>query len=367
MKPDDEGFLYPEILDKGKCIECDKCLNLCPVRNAPIQKTHNLEAYSGFFSDNNKLKLSASGGLASAISERIIKKNGVVCGVEYSEDFTSAFFSLATTFTDLEKFKTSKYIQANKSKIYKEVLHKLNQGKIVLFIGLPCEVAAMKVFLSKEYENLYTCDLICHGPTSSKVQKEFCEILRSRYNSDIIYFSLRYKKEGWKPPYIRALFANGAEYLEKFADTCYGIAFQFFKRPSCNFCKFKGNARVADITLGDYHSLKKTSKFYNNNGVSIGIINTKKGYELLKNLEGFVLSKADLNTALRNRALHDSIKMKPNRNKFSRAFKKKGLNYACRLGSVKFLVFTRRLQLRIHRFLAIVKNRIIAVVLRPKD
>ena len=79
------------------------------------------------------------------------------------------------------------------------------------------------------------------------------------------------------------------------------------------------------------------------------------------------MSKADLNTALRNRALHDSIKMKPNRNKFSRAFINKGLIYACGLGSVKFLVFTRRLQLRIHRFLALVKNRIISIILRPED
>lgn len=167
--------------------------------------TSRLKAYSGYFNDNEKLLQSASGGGATAIAEAFLSRGGIVFGVSYSQDFKSAEFVCASTPGELAKLKGSKYIESRKEilidnklqSIYKVVAEKLKSNNKVLFIGLGCEVAAMQSYLDTKYidtTNLYLIDLICHGPTSPEVARQFIEKLEKKFKSKVISFSVRYKK-----------------------------------------------------------------------------------------------------------------------------------------------------------------------------
>lgn len=336
MRPDQEGFLYPEVVPPERCTQCGKCRNVCPMDNPPARSQGPLAAVSGYFANREKLLASASGGLATAISEKVIRAGGAVAGVQYADSFRIVRFAMAERLDELASFKSSKYVQAEKGAIYAETLTRLHRGQTVLFIGLPCEVAAMTAHAGTYASALYTCDLICHGPTSPKVQQEFCDSLETALGAALVQFSVRYKKEGWKPPYIRGLAGNGREHLQPLADSDYGVAFRFLKRPSCHACPFKGTSRAADITIGDYHGVARNSAEYNRDGVSVGLVNSPRGFELLAGLDAFMLAETNMAAALRNRAWHTSIGSRFNRRQFARVFSANGLHAASSLRSVRF-------------------------------
>lgn len=336
MKSDEEGFIYPVIENPEKCIHCNMCRNVCPVKQCGTCENHREDAFAGFLTDEGELKKSASGGLAYAMAKEVVLDGGVVYGCRYSNNYENAVFDKAETIAELEKFRTSKYIQAEKGKIYDDVKNSLKNGKKVLFIGLPCECNALKLFLGREWELLYVCSLICHGPTSRKVHKEYCRGL-SRYGR-LVGFSVRYKKDGWKPYYIKAEFDNGETKIEQFSESTYGTAFQFMKRPACNSCKIKRMKINSDLTIGDYHvAYGGKVKPYNFYGVSSAIVHTNKGRELLDGLQEFFIEPVELSSALYSGAYIHAIKAKANRKEFAMVFSRDGLDAACNLPSVKLI------------------------------
>ena len=334
MTADTEGFLYPQIENPDACIQCGKCEKICPIVNIEsIQiPTHNQQTYAAFVRDAAELSKSASGGVASAVSRRIIEKGGAVFGVAYSTDFTKAEYREAETPAELETFRSSKYIQAEMGDVYAEVKETLASGRPVLFIGLPCEVAGLKSYLRKEYENLTTAELICHGPTSPKVAEEFVHALEQKFQSRVVSFNVRYKKDGkWTPPYLRAEFADGREYLESFYSTDYGRAFGIFSRPSCYSCMYKGDKRVADITFGDYWGCTEADSFYNPKGVSVIFVHTEKGVALLEDVRDLEFTETEFEHAAKgNPMLFYSKAKSPQRDVFAKVFAEDGLVVACR-------------------------------------
>lgn len=327
MKEDKEGFLYPEI-DKEKCINCGLCEKICPVLNSKQKENSKIEKiYAGYIRDEEKLNKSASGGIATAISEYFIKNNGIVVGVEYTDDFKKAQYTIIDNEKDLYRIKSSKYIQSNKNSIYKKIKEKLINNVEVLFVGLPCEIAGLKKFLMKEYSNLYTCALICMGPTSQKVGKEYIEHFENEKKSKIKHFNLRSKVNGWGPPnHIKIEFENGQEYIKPFNETEYGNAFQILSKPSCLNCKFKINNTYADITIGDYWGIKKDNKIYNKNGVSIVFIHNFKMDKIINELKEFEKVEIGYKEAIENNEMiTNSRKIDKRRVRYSKNFIKSGL------------------------------------------
>lgn len=292
MKPDDEGFLYPSILNIDNCVDCKMCIGVCPMKTSSVPPKNLIKGYGGHAKDESDIRKSSSGGLSTAIGLWFLKNGGVVYGVRYSEDFHSARYSRATTIEELELFRTSKYFQARKGDVFKQVKLDLNESKKVLFVGLSCEIAALLNYLGRSYDNLFTVALICHGVTSPEVHNQFCKNLEKDAGSAITSFSVRHKKDGWKPYYIKADFTNGNEYLKTFVSTDYEIAFKYLKRPSCSNCQFKLLNKkfgiMADMIIGDFHGQKSSDPFYNKWGASQFYTCTMKGEELRANLGDFL-------------------------------------------------------------------------------
>lgn len=301
-----------------------------------------LYAYSGYFNDTPHLLDSASGGGATILALSVIRRGGIVFGASYSPDFRTAEFSCAEREQDLAKLKGSKYIWAAKRimidgeyfPIWPCIAEKLRAGREVLFTGLPCDVGALNAYLRANHvdtSKLFTCDLICTGPTLPEIHRQYTEQLEAKYHSRITSFTVRHKAKGWTPPYVRAVFENGQEFLNIFYETDYGRAFGLLSCEQCYHCRFKGKNHQADLTLGDYWGLTPEMKGWNPNGVSIFIVRTQKGHELISRLEPeeFTIEPTNLYFALEhNHMYYESRKLPEDYGKFCDDLKFYGLHKA---------------------------------------
>ncbi len=363
MYSDEEGFLYPRITDNSLCINCGLCNKVCPVSN-PIKVEDSIIAFaSGYVNSEIEVKQCASGGMATAISREFIQRmRGVVYGVKYSDNYENILFSRSENVEQLYAYKGSKYAQAQKDRIMVSVKQDLINGLNVLFIGLPCEVAALKNFTKNKFNNLYTIELVCHGPTSRKVHREYVKELCNKYGGRLTNFTVRYKYKGWKPYYVLAEFDNLIKHIEIFHQSEYGIAFRYMKRPSCSTCHFKlGDKQAglqADITLGDFHYCHEGMEAYNKWGVSVAYIHTHKGEKLLD--LGIIECKSfptDARPALKSSfALKNAVQKKANRKEFSETFSSKGLSKACNLYSVRCIDNLMKSKSFVLRFVVRMRN-----------
>lgn len=294
-----------------------------------VYNKHDIAIYGGYITNDEELMQSASGGIATALAKHIIQKGGYVAGVTYSDDFYKAEYIVTNSEYDLKKIKGTKYVETDKNDVYNKVKLLLKEGKQVLFVGLPCTVGALYAFLGSRCENLYTCELICHGPTSQKVHKEYVTYLEKKFKSKIIDFSVRKKEKQWLPFYLYAKFENGKEFKKRFSYTEYGYAFSVLGRASCYDCKFKGNNRCGDIMLGDFWGVNENDTFWNAKGVSLIFAETEKGNELIKNLKNVRLIPVSFERAVeKNQMVIKSKNKSVNYDKFRKYFHKKGLMYA---------------------------------------
>lgn len=290
---------------------------------------HDVAVYGGFINDETKLMQSTSGGIATALSEYIIEHGGYVAGVAYSDDFYKAEYVIVHNLEDIGKLKGSKYIDCDKNNVYNEVKDLINAGKTVLFFGLPCIVAALYASLKTRPENLITCELICHGPTSAKVHSDYVKFLEKKYKSKVVDFEIRHKSDVWIPSYTYARFENGKTFKKLYHDTEYGYAFTVLGKAPCYNCKFKGNNRQGDIMLGDYWGVTESDPFWNIRGVSAVFAETDKGNDLLRSVSNIVLHRSTFENAVRKNPMVIRSRNRSGKEEvFSELLEKKGLMYA---------------------------------------
>lgn len=335
MTADEEGFYYPHIVEPSKCVGCNACHNVCPIEHADQINSVFTIAYAGWSKIDTEIISSSSGGFAAGLTDAFLKSGGVVYGVAYTSDFSGAQYIRIVSEEQAALLKTSKYIQARKNEVYRQVREDLKNKK-VLFAGVPCDIYALKRFI-RDDSNLYAMSIICHGPTSELVHKEYCSVVEQKLGSSINSFSVRYKKNGnWKPYFIRATGDNENEFLEQFNQTDYNTGFIYFKRPSCGDCSFKNDRFAADILVGDYHSASAGSANWNPHGMSTILPLTKKGNELVHLLDDrFIYYEIPLKTAISQKAVHSSVIKNIDRNEFVKVLHEKGLHEACLISSIK--------------------------------
>lgn len=279
---DDEGFWYPKV-DVKKCIDCGLCEKICPFQKKyPCVK--DMPVYAAINPENEVRRRSSSGGIFSMLAEQVVRDGGVVFGATFDEEWMVSH-SVAETVDDILLFQGSKYVQSKVSGCYRNVKQYLNTGRKVLFSGTACQIAGLKGFLLKEYENLITIDVVCHGVPSPGIWLEYITKLQSK--SDISYIFFRDKRNSWRHYNFTVVFSNGTELSEEHNKNIYmqGFLHDYYLRPSCHHCRVKGKECGSDITLGDFWGIEKIIPELNDDGgVSLILTHTNKGQNLIQGL-----------------------------------------------------------------------------------
>ena len=275
MVEDNEGFITASI-NQELCVDCGLCQKRCP-QNTPVEKSSAKKVLAIRLKDDEMLYRSASGGAFAGIAKAWIEEGGVVVGVVYDNKW-NAHHTCATTMEELLQTQSSKYVQADTRQTYSEVKKLLQEGKRVLFSGTGCQIGGLKAFLHKDYDNLLTMDLICHGVASPLLFKKYIEWLGEKSGSPILEYDFRDKKGGWGLGYkykYKYKYKNCImdPYFFRFLE---GITY----RESCFQCNYCKPERAGDITIGDYWGIEKEHpKFFNTKGVSCILVNTDKGMQ----------------------------------------------------------------------------------------
>ena len=283
---DDEGFLYPK-LNQSVCINCQKCISVCPCLNEP-QKNAVQETFACKCVDLEERISSSSGGIFAVLARIVLQKGGYVCGAVFDPDFLVKH-KLISDEKELDKLKGTKYVQSQMNGLYSDIKVKLESGSLVLFSGTPCQVAGLFSFLGKDYSNLITIDIICHGVPSPIVWQQYLkEISHNRVLKEV---NFRNKGNGINDATMDFIFDDNSIDQYRLLDNPYyrGFINNYFLRPSCFECKFKGLKRCSDITIGDFWAIKEFYPYFADNyGVSAVIIRTKKAKKMLKESEARV-------------------------------------------------------------------------------
>lgn len=285
MQYDNEGFRYP-IVDTNKCINCNLCVKVCPIINHTNQEKHP-QVYGVINKNKNILETSTSGGVFLSLAKFIIEQQGIVVGVTYDKDL-NVKHQFAETLEACREFQKSKYVESQiPLTLFKDIQTQLNQNKVVLFTGTPCQVSGLKSFLRKPYPNLYLCDLICSSVPSSKIFHDYLAFIQRKNKKRIKSLIMRWKGNGWNNVTQQLTYEDGTVSTgTEDAKLWYTIAFSHLvSRPSCHECRYTNFNRPGDITIGDFWGIEKAHPdFFDNQGVSLALINTEKGEQIFNSV-----------------------------------------------------------------------------------
>ena len=316
MQADEEGFLYP-IVDKGTCTDCGLCDKVCPVINQS-EPRKPLKVYAAKNKNEEIRRQSSSGGIFTLLAEKVIAEGGVIFGARFNEDW-NVIHSWTDTIEGIAVFRGSKYVQSTIGDTYREARDFLKQGRKVLFSGTPCQIAGLKKYLRKDYDNLLTIDVVCHGVPSPLVWRTYLKETREQLRAErgigknsvplsidelpvITGISFRDKTNGWKKYGFRLRYAASEaakntvsasaikeekEVLQSFRDNIFmqGFLANLYLRPSCYACAARSGKSGSDISIADFWGVQNYyPEFDDDKGVSLILINSDKGrhfYDLL--------------------------------------------------------------------------------------
>ena len=294
--PDAEGFPYPAILAE-KCKDCGLCDRVCPIL---IRTRQTLKkAFCGKAKDEETVRKSSSGGIFTVLAEKILAAGGVVFGAAYEKDPWSVSYK-STEEVPLDALRRSKYVEGHVGDSFKKAKEVLESGREVLFVGTPCHITGLKLFLNKEYPGLLTADFICGGGASPVYFREHLAALEKKYGGKVTDVNFRPKLYGWKEHSFKVDFENGKSYRNyAYLDTYFrGFLHEgVIKRETCFSCMFREN-HAADIILADFWGHAAAGIKTDNKGLSLVIANTGKGEAAIQEMMPYTeLSEIPLSAA----------------------------------------------------------------------
>lgn len=312
MIENERGFFYPAV-NQEICINCSKCQKACPTLNRRMDFNEPLKVLAGWIKDADVRHYSTSGGAAYAISKKIIEEGGVVCGCRWNKDHAEHAF--AESISDLRQFQGSKYAQSDMGECFKRTKKYLDNEHKVLFVGTGCHVAGLKSFLGKDYDNLITVDLLCHGVPSQKVLRERIQTVEQKNEKKVVEMRFRDKREDQVHTYCKYTFEDGnSVYHAVQHDVFYrGFDGNYLLRPNCFRCQYAQSKRVSDITLADFWGYTPEQfRFINyRQGVSLLLVNTEIGEKVIDGLDDFVIEERQYSQAKRGNPNLNGPQTKP--------------------------------------------------------
>ena len=323
-------------IDKNLCRNCKKCFNVCPVIK-DAKYCLPTACYAGYSKDSEERTTSASGGIAASLTNSFITSGGIVYGTAYENG--KFLITRADNKAKAKLFKGSKYVKSDSEEGIKNAIIDLKQGKKVLFFGTPCQVAGLKN-ASKDNQNLYLVDLICHGTPSQEYLEDHVREQTKKGFADIENISFR-DKDGWR----LKVYTNGkVVYNKSHQEDVYFKSFLNGEtyRQNCYACLFAKEKRVSDVTIGDFWGLGRKKPFdESTEKVSVILVNTEKGQKLLEEygtnikliarevkeaIEGNDQLRAPTKISKNAQIFKQEIKIKP----FSKAIKLTSTYKACK-------------------------------------
>ena len=320
MLPNAEGFVIP-IADVEKCVECHLCERACPIINVRKNDNNTNPGAFALWSQKDRTT-SSSGGAFSAFARLIISKGGVVFGAALDKDMTCRHVEV-DSINDLEKLRGSKYVQSFIGTAFESVRRKLREGRYVLFCGTPCQIAGLKSFLRKDYDNLLLLDLACHGVPSNKVFKAYLYKISTRFAGQVDGFEFR-RRNGWG--FAPSISLGGKLIPIYGTDAIYMSAFDknAIFRKSCYTCPYAQIPRMGDCSLADFWGIGRYGKPFTHDvmkGVSLVLTNNSKGQSYLEQLKDVFVEERDLSEALvENHNIQHSSECFPLRDEVIKAF-----------------------------------------------
>ncbi len=324
----DNGSFIKGYIDTGKCVDCGMCSNVCPVKNTPI-KAEPKKVFA-FKANDNIRKNSTSGGVASALAESIIKNNGSVYGAYLDNDFSLKHIRI-NSIEEIGLLQGTKYIQSDMTGVFDSLKSDLANDIPVLFVGTPCQVASVSNFALKQKlntQNLYLCDIICHGVPSPKIFKDYISWLDGAEKNRVKKYYFRNKSISWRGD-SSAVETEMSELVHNENSSAFLNIYYSnnITNDACFECRFSSQDRVSDLTISDFWGIENDyPEFEDKLGVSMVMVNTQKGKMIFDRLDG---EKAEANI---DNAKQPQLKQPPSKpdgyDAFWRNYKENGIEYA---------------------------------------
>ena len=296
---DTDGYIKPSV-DANQCVDCHQCEKVCPELNTLHLPFERRKLYSAYHKDDNIRSQGSSGSVFAALAQYVFSRNGVVFGAAF-DDQMKLLHIKAENMEELRPLMRSKYLQSNTMGIFNAIKQELKQGKLVLFVGTPCQTNAVYNYINpalKKY--LLLVDFICHGVPSQQFFDKSIHYLEKREKVKILKVSFRTKHNGLYHSYeIQYTDKDGNIATKKgpYTEFPFYRAFKSYItfRDSCYHCKHTGEERVSDLTIGDFWGIRSLSSDISNEdfakGYSEVVVNTSLGGAILEQMHEYLILK----------------------------------------------------------------------------
>lgn len=352
MSEGKDGFVLP-VIDSDLCVGCGACARACGL-NRGIGSNSAGPFYAA--AGRGDVSESASGGVFGAVAREVISSGGVAYGAAYECEGNTlrVLHRRAASVDELRPLLNSKYVQSDAGVCFVDVKADIREGRQVLFCGTPCQVAGLKGFLGRCYENLTTVDLVCHGVPSGRMFSDCVEDYGNQFGSPVVDFRFRCKREGWGHSLLLLLLLeDGREVIIPAAKSPYYDMFLNLKtlRDSCYRCPYAGRFRAGDLTIGDFWGveinrpdvLNDSTKFSQTKGISCLLVNNSHGKDFIDSCDSLDLYPVDFDDIARgNDQLRHPSNLPSDRGLYIEAFAKGGWR------SVRKLYLRRERGLKYH-------------------
>ena len=373
MCEDAMGSKYP-VVDNATCIQCGACVRTCPFLNPAIELAPN-KCFAAVNSDESVRLKSSSGGVFHALAQSVVYSGGIVVGAIFCKDWMVEHISVES-MNGVARMMGSKYTQSDTLATFAETQKHLLSGRTVLYTGTPCQIAGLNHFLRKDFSNLITVEVICHGAPERGVWRDYLKEFIARptgervgkntvlspplKEQDVVIdnITFRDKRNGWKKYGFALLPASAyggrentvlpyAIFYEPFYDNAYMRAFlrNYSLRPSCYSCRTKSGRSHADLTIGDFWGIERTDIIPDDDKcVSAVVCRSNKGLAVLRQCVGVELVECSYADILKfNPSMESSVSHTDNARLFHKLFPKQGFHKT--LHSIEHPAMFRRVKL----------------------